>query len=184
MALINTTTTGIQGSTFVADGTGSLTVQQNGVTLGTYGNIPAFRAYPTSNITLAYNTLTKVTFGTEEYDTNNNFASSTFTPTIAGYYQINGTIHWTGTSGRNYYVACFVYKNGAIYKRNVISITSLGLGADWTNEVNSLVYCNGTTDYIEFYAYEVDYTSTGTIILNGASSGQYSSFSGILIKAA
>ena len=184
MALINTTTTGVLGSTFFGDGTGSLTVQQNGVTLGTYGNIPAFRAYPTSNITLAYNTLTKVTLGTEEYDTNNNFASSTFTPTIAGYYQISGTLYWTGTSGRNYVVACYIHKNGAIYKRNAISITSLGSAGDWSNEINSLVYCNGTTDYIEFYAYEVDYSSSSTILINGASSGQYSSFSGILIKAA
>jgi hypothetical protein len=184
MALINTTTTGVLGSTFFGDGTGSLTVQQNGVTLGVYGNIPAFRAYPTSNITLAYNTLTKVTLGTEEYDTNNNFASSTFTPTIAGYYQISGNLYWTGTSGRNYVVACYIYKNGAIYKRNAISITSLGSAGDWSNEINSLVYCNGTTDYIEFYAYHVDYSSSGTIIINGATSGQFSSFSGILIKAA
>jgi hypothetical protein len=31
MALINTTTTGVLGSTFYADGTGDLTIQQNGV---------------------------------------------------------------------------------------------------------------------------------------------------------
>jgi hypothetical protein len=33
MALINTTTTGVLGSTFFADGTGSLTIQENGVTI-------------------------------------------------------------------------------------------------------------------------------------------------------
>jgi len=33
MALINTTTTGVLGSTFYADGSGDLTVQQNGVTI-------------------------------------------------------------------------------------------------------------------------------------------------------
>ena len=33
MALINTTTTGVLGSTFYADGTGSLTIQENGVTI-------------------------------------------------------------------------------------------------------------------------------------------------------
>jgi hypothetical protein len=62
MALINTTTTGVLGSTFFGDGTGPLTVQQNGVTLGTYGNIPAFSAYNTAvqNITSA--TWTKVQF--------------------------------------------------------------------------------------------------------------------------
>jgi hypothetical protein len=33
MALINTTTTGVLGSTFYGDGTGSLTIQENGVTI-------------------------------------------------------------------------------------------------------------------------------------------------------
>jgi len=33
MALINTTTTGVLGSTFYADGSGDLTIQQNGVTI-------------------------------------------------------------------------------------------------------------------------------------------------------
>ena len=33
MALINTTTTGVLGSTFYGDGTGDLTIQQNGVTI-------------------------------------------------------------------------------------------------------------------------------------------------------
>jgi hypothetical protein len=33
MALINTTTTGVLGSTFYADGSGDLTIQQNGVTV-------------------------------------------------------------------------------------------------------------------------------------------------------
>ena len=36
--------------------------------------------------TLSSGTLTKVTFDTELFDTNNNFASSRFTPTIAGQY--------------------------------------------------------------------------------------------------
>ena len=44
MALINTTTTGVLGSTFYGDGTGPLNIQQNGVTLGIYGNIPTFAA--------------------------------------------------------------------------------------------------------------------------------------------
>jgi hypothetical protein len=35
MALINTTTTGVLGSTFYADGTGDLTIQQNGVLVNT-----------------------------------------------------------------------------------------------------------------------------------------------------
>ena len=49
MALINTTTTGVLGTTVYGDGQGALTVQKDGVTQGVYGNIPAFSVYRTSN---------------------------------------------------------------------------------------------------------------------------------------
>ena len=46
-----------------------------------------FAAKKNSDVqTLSSATLTKVTFDTELFDTNNNFASSRFTPTIAGQY--------------------------------------------------------------------------------------------------
>jgi hypothetical protein len=110
MALINTTTTGVLGSTFFGDGTGSLTVQQNGVTLGIYGNIPAFSAYASAQQTVSNATFTQVALQAEEFDTNNNFASNTFTPTIAGYYQFNFSILWRATSALTRYIGS-IYKN-------------------------------------------------------------------------
>ena len=181
MALINTTTTGIQGSTFVADGTGSLTVQQNGQTLGTYGNIPAFSAYKSGNQTITYNTLTKVTFDTEEFDTNNNFASSTFTPTVAGYYQINSKLNVSGTASRDFYASSRLYKNGS-----PISIFGFGFvfgfSAEMTLTQSNVVYMNGTTDYLEIYTYHVDWTAAGNLLVIGG--GGYSQFSGTLVRTA
>jgi hypothetical protein len=58
------------------------------------GNMPAFSAYPNSQQTLSATTYTKILFQTEEFDTNNNYASSTFTPTVAGYYQVSTAINW------------------------------------------------------------------------------------------
>ena len=43
--------------------------------------------------TLSSGTLTKVTFDTELFDTNNNFASSRFTPTVAGQYFFYADLH-------------------------------------------------------------------------------------------
>ena len=173
MALINTTTTGIQGSTFVADGTGSLTVQQNGVTLGTYGNIPAFSAYASAAQTVTTNTDTKVLFDTEQYDTNNNFASSRFTPTVAGYYQLNTRIRFNGTSPSQYVL--YWYKNGA----------SVGLGAYYNANLgvifasaSTLEYMNGTTDYFEIYA---NITATSPSLSSTYSNTSF--FSGFLAKA-
>jgi hypothetical protein len=42
--------------------------------------VPAFSAYSTSNQSIPATTATKITFDTEEFDTNSNFASSRFTP--------------------------------------------------------------------------------------------------------
>jgi hypothetical protein len=65
------------------------------------GNMPAFSAYQSSGQTLSSATATKLNFQTEEFDTNNNFDSTTnmrFTPTVAGYYQVNGGLsNNTGT---------------------------------------------------------------------------------------
>ena len=177
MALINTTTTGVLGSTFYGDGTGPLTVQQNGVTLGTYGNIPAFSAYKSANQTgTASSTFTKVTFNVEEFDTNSNYDTSTsrFTPTVAGYYQFNWQLDIGGVSTT--LNLCDIYKNGVRQKRSSgISVTN---GESYVNGA-ALIYLNGTTDYTELYVYISGAGATvyGTQI-------EYSWFQGILIKAA
>jgi len=182
MALINTTTTGVLGTTLYGDGSGNLTVQKDGVTQGIYGNIPAFSAYKSANQTLAYNSVTKVTFDTEEFDTNNNFASSTFTATIAGYYIINWSMYWAGTGGRNYFVSNQLFKNGSAYKRSAIALGALGSAAESQIQSTALVYMNGTTDYLEIYGYQVDYSASSTISITGGLT--YTTFSGILSKAA
>lgn len=180
MALINTTTTGVLGSTFFGDGTGSLTVQQNGVTLGTYGNIPAFSAYQSVQQTsVGSGTTTKITFTTVEFDTNNNFASSRFTPTVAGYYQINASIqiaYATSTAA----VTSIIGKNGSSYKGGNLSQGNASAGGIYANStVSALVYCNGSTDYVEIFAYGSNNGSAYNI-QNGAAATW---FQGILMKA-
>jgi hypothetical protein len=118
----------------------------DGVTMVS-GNMPAFSAYQSSAQTLSSNTYTKLQFQTEEFDTNNNFDSTTnyrFTPTVAGYYQVNvGTS--VGATPSSIYVT--IYKNGNVYKGNYLGVAG-SIGAN----LSALVYLNGTTDYIEGYA--------------------------------
>ena len=113
------------------------------VTLAALGNGPAFSAYPSSNQALTANVATKILFQTEEFDTNGCFASSTFTPTVAGYYQVNARMR-VASSLTN--LEIYIYKNGSKYKEGTsVDTTSVG------GTVSSIVYCNGTTDYIEIY---------------------------------
>lgn len=65
------------------------------VSSGMIADQPAFSAYQSVAQTLASTTITKITFTTEEFDTNSCYDTSTsrFTPTVAGYYQINGSLN-------------------------------------------------------------------------------------------
>ena len=159
----------------------ALTVPAASGTAMVSGNMPAFSAYKSGNQTITYNTVTKVTFDTEEFDTNNNFASSTFTPTVAGYYQINSKLNVSGTASRDYYASNRLYKNGS-----PISIFGFGFvfgfSAEMTLAQSNVVYMNGTTDYLEIYTYHVDWTAAGNLTVIGASS--YSQFSGTLVRTA
>ena len=109
-------------------------------------NGPAFSAVKNATQSITTNTSTKVTFQTEEFDTNSNFASSTFTPTVAGYYQVQFAIAPDTTTTNT---QASIYKNGTGYKKVFISANSAVV------EVTALIYCNGTTDYIEAYTFFV-----------------------------
>ncbi len=178
MALINTTTTGVLGSTFFGDGAGSLTVQQNGVTLGTYGNIPAFSAHITTSQTAAADAYTKIQFATERFDTNNNYDNSTyrFTPTVAGYYFVSASTYQASYTGGGF-VSVSIFKSGS----NFQEVQRLSPSTNPSTIGGScLVYLNGTTDYIEAYFY----AANGTTILVGGNGAALSHFDAILLKAA
>lgn len=116
-------------------------------------NGPAFSASRTgSNQSISNATATKVQLNTEEFDTNSNFDPTTnyrFTPTVAGYYQINGAIGFNATTMTICIV--FLYKNGSGYKRGTdLRTTQSG---DSVGVASALIYFNGTTDYVELYGY-------------------------------
>ena len=137
---------------------------------------PAFSAYKSTNQTLSSGVWTKVTLDTEEWDTNNNFASSTFTPTVAGYYQINGCFSIEPSTGTQTRILPGIYKNGTEYKLGGDLVVAAGIRNNGI--VSSVVYCNGTTDYIELWAYVLG----GTPILRGTSSATW--FNGCFLRSA
>jgi hypothetical protein len=138
-------------------GSNTVTIPASSGSVMVSGNQPAFSAYPSSALTVSNATATKVLFQTEEFDTNNNFASSRFTPTVAGYYQVNAVVFISQATQSD--TTIWVYKNGSAYKRG------FGLSATTTKQqmpVNCLVYLNGSTDYIEIYVYS-DGTGSATV---------------------
>jgi hypothetical protein len=120
------------------------------------GNGPAFAAYQvngSANQSITGDVWTKALLDTEEYDTNSNFSSGRFTPTVAGYYQINGTLYLRNGAACALKIAA-LYKNGSIFKQGtqLYFNGNYYIAADCFG-VSTLVYLNGTTDYVELYGY-------------------------------
>jgi len=139
------------------------------------GNMPAFSAYRSGNQTFSSNTWTKIAFNTEEFDTASCFDSTTnyrFTPTVAGYYQVNAILD-LGGSGVSFTLSAF-YKNGSQFK----NIGFISNSAEIIHTGSYLIYMNGTTDYLEVYAYIT--ASSPTVY--GASTAV--AFSGFLARTA
>ncbi len=116
---------------------------------------PAFSARSAVSQSISNNTYTKVVLGTEDYDTNNNFASSRFTPTVAGYYQFNVIVGSTGSSlVQQLYVQ--LYKNAGGFDPALFNINPSA--AYVSNGVHQMggsltMYLNGGGDFIELYVY-------------------------------
>lgn len=144
------------------------------VNLAALGNGPAFSAYQSSGQTVANATWTKVQFQTEEFDTNNCFDSVTnyrFTPTVAGYYQFNTSCR---VGPNNATIRVSFYKNGSEFKTSAPPSGNYFFGVS----LASLIYLNGTTDYVECYFYQSSGAS-GTM-----ATGTDTWFNGALVRAA
>lgn len=136
-------------------------------------NGPAFSAYAGSVTSMSNNAYTKILFDTEEYDTNNNFASSRFTPTVAGYYQLSTMIGFGSIQTTESALA--IYKNGSPYKfLQDVRMTQLFYFGG-----SALVSANGTTDYFEIYVYQ---SSGGSVNTIASSSGTY--FQASMVRSA
>lgn len=133
---------------------------------------PAFSAYLSANQSVSNSTFTKIRFDAKEFDTANAFDNITnfrFQPAVAGYYQAScaftsGTSTITQTAGT-------IYKNGVAFKVGTNSSTTTSVGL-----VSTLVFLNGSTDYLEAFAF---ITATTPIVVGGVSN---SYFQAILVR--
>lgn len=138
---------------------------------------PAFSAYLGTSQSVSSATFTKVQLNTKIFDTANCFDAVTnyrFTPTVAGYYQINAALFALG-SGLNEVIVA-VYKNGSIYSRGTDAQGSL------TNPnivYSEIIQMNGTTDYLEMWG-----LITGTASFGYSSPSFACRMSGALIRGA
>ena len=111
----------------------------------------AFSAYNpnATGTSIPSTTFTKVDFQTEEFDTHGWFASSRFTPLIAGKYQLNTFVGLMSVADQGtLHVA--IYKNGSSHKWTRIKQSGTG---ELGGLVSATVDANGTSDYFEVYVW-------------------------------
>jgi collagen type VII alpha len=141
-------------------------------------NGPAFRAHVSVGQTITSGSQQKVTFGTENFDTDSCFATSTFTPNIEGYYQFNATVRISGGASTGEYMLV-LYKNGSEYARGHNgSGTEIG-ASFYSLQVSDIAYANGSTDNFDI---RIQQTSGSDKTTTAGSAISY--FSGCMIRGA
>ena len=180
--IVNATSTGsnftvnvpaVNGNIVTTADTGTITQAMLGSGVGAgYG--PSFSVYQSSAQTINNGAWTKINLQTKNWDTSSCFDATTnyrFTPNVAGYYMVNGRVGLTAATS---YSTIDIYKNGGGWQRGS-EINASHYGA----HINSIVYLNGSTDYIELYFYQNSGASKTV-----DSQNEITYFNGFLMRAA
>ena len=167
-------------------GTNTATLPAATGTVMVSGNMPAFSAYANANQSISNTTYTKIQINTKIFDTAscfNNTGSTVggipayaFKPNVAGYYQINAGINASAAASGTF---CFtaLYVNGTAVSLGSFASNNLTTGLISSNSF--LVYLNGSSDYVELYAYQ----NTGVSLqINGGATVCY--FQAAMVRGA
>jgi len=160
----------------ILDGTNGITSVAGSASLAVAG--PAFSAYASGNQnSLTSSTYVKAAFNTKVFDTAicyDNTTNYRFTPTVVGYYQVNASYYLNGV-GLN--AQANIYKNGSLYQGTQYSTAT---STTCLVSISTIIYLNGSTDYIEGYVYGS--TTAGTWNIQG--SQNYTYFNAVLVRGA
>lgn len=129
---------------------------------------PSFSVHRNGTDQTNITSIDKIEWTTEEFDTNGDFDNATnfrFTPTVPGKYLLSASIYWTGLTALDVCII-YIYKNGSEYKRNVLPSATTTM----SQNVTAVVDANGTTDYFEVFANNVN---RDTASLTGTSTHTY-----------
>lgn len=155
------------GDTLTSNLAGCTGLPQSGLAAGVAGNGPAFSAYQSTGQAISASVGTKISFQTESYDTANcydNAVNYRFTPNVAGYYAVDCAVAFGAYSIA--YVS--LYKNGIAASNFGVTVSS-GMA---NVQSMSIIYLNGSTDYIEMYVY----LSPGQTLYPGAVNTNFRAF--------
>lgn len=166
---------GSTGQVLVSGGSGSTPSWGNVSSGGLSASSYVVQGKLSGDQTIASNTNDVLISFVDDYDPQNwwDATSKQFTPTTSGYYLISLHAWWTaaGVTTNQYNIQ--IRKNGstsAIFQNQTVT------GAGTSQGGSRLVYLNGSTDYVDFTAYNGD-SSTRSLQWGGAGQGTWFSAS-------
>lgn len=124
------------------------------------GAAAVMRGYCNSAFTPPANAASVIPVDTKSFDTSGNsldLPNHRIMPTVAGYYQVTGNVSFAGTPAE--FFSIYLTKNGQSVASGTISPSTGSAEA----LVSDIVYCNGTTDYLQL---NVWVTQTGALSLS------------------
>jgi len=159
-------------SILTSDGAGVVTPNASGIKM-----TPAFEATLSANQGISDATDTKVQFDTETFDTDGCYDNSSnyrFTPTTAGKYYVYARVQSDAQASANFSQGIIkIYKNGSRVAQSQMNMNG-NPPENIMIPVFNIVDMNGSSDYLEIYAYIDDTSSTPTV--RGSSSYAWTSF--------
>lgn len=121
---------------------------------------------------------TKITWDTELFDTNANFASNKYTAPVNGFYMINAYVLATSTNNAGVAMTCSLYKNGSSFLVGHSGYITFNVGASpiLSARVHDIIQLTAG-DYLEVYV-TMDVVG-GTVTVEGTADS--SRFNGFLV---
>ena len=175
-----TITLGDSGDTFTIPS--GATITNSGTATGFGGdNTPAFKAYRSGTFSIPDSSATKIPFNDDSsagfYDTDSKYDATTnyrFTPTVAGKYFVYGYAYLDSQASSNFDQGrLYIFKNGS-----AVNQSANNMGGNFpeamTINVNNILDLNGTTDYVELYAWVND--TSGTPIIRGQRFAEFGAY--------
>ena len=165
----NTSTINIGVSGDTVNIPAGVTIANAGTATGFGGgdNTPSFFAYASSDQDISDDTATKVTLGTESFDTDNAFASSKFTVPSGegGKYFFTYSVGALALANSNMdYTYVYLYKNGSNFVEQALDLRSNP--ARSVTVKGSVILDLSASDYIELYVNIND--NSGSPRINGS----------------
>lgn len=116
---------------------------------------PAFETYISSDQNISNNSFTKVTFNTEQFDTDSCYDNSTnyrFTPTVAGKYYVYASLVLNVGDYVGYAFQLNIRRNGGDYVVGRTT-TNNSVMLETTIHAEAVISFNGSTDYVEVFGF-------------------------------